>query len=82
MADIQLCQNIVSKIMSNALSYSKFNPFFLPQSNMIRSCLTFNATCNFLQVLHNPFDDIVPRQQKDDVKPKLEEKKKKVKGTK
>ncbi|XP_068727983.1 spliceosome-associated protein CWC27 homolog isoform X2 [Montipora capricornis] len=34
------------------------------------------------EVLHNPFDDIVPRQQKDDVKPKLEEKKKKVKGTK
>ena len=35
------------------------------------------------QVLHNPFDDIVPRQKKEEMKPKPEDqKKKKVKGTK
>jgi len=34
-------------------------------------------------VLHNPFDDIVPRQKKEEMKPKPEDqKKKKVKGTK
>ncbi|XP_015757029.1 PREDICTED: peptidyl-prolyl cis-trans isomerase CWC27 homolog [Acropora digitifera] len=35
------------------------------------------------EVLHNPFDDIVPRLRKEDVnKEKTEEKKKKIKGTK
>jgi len=35
------------------------------------------------EVLHNPFDDIVPRQKKEEMKPKPEDqKKKKVKGTK
>jgi len=34
-------------------------------------------------VLYNPFDDIVPRQKKEEMKPKPEDqKKKKVKGTK
>lgn len=37
----------------------------------------------FCQVLYNPFDDIVPRQKKEEIKPKPEDqKKKKVKGTK
>ena len=34
------------------------------------------------QVLHNPFDDIVPRQKQEEIKAKPDEKKKKVKGTK
>lgn len=34
-------------------------------------------------MLYNPFDDIVPRQKKEEMKPKPEDqKKKKVKGTK
>jgi len=32
--------------------------------------------------LHNPFDDIVPRQTKEEIKVTREEKKRKVKGTK
>lgn len=34
------------------------------------------------EILHNPFDDIVPRQKKEEIKVKSDEKKRKVKGTK
>ncbi|XP_073227409.1 spliceosome-associated protein CWC27 homolog [Porites lutea] len=34
------------------------------------------------EILHNPFDDIVPRQKKEEIKAKSDEKKRKVKGTK